>query len=139
VNHQQLIIFLQASCNGHAACVDALMTARAEPNIPNVAGQTACFIAAQQGHAHIIKLLKSASDVQMPSKEGSSPLHAAALGGHFECVVELICAGANVSVLNLQGQTPLQVAEANQHHHVAHLLREHMQGNSSSSCPAGGP
>jgi hypothetical protein len=39
----------------------------------------------------------------------------------------------------MQGQTPLQVAETNQHHHVAHLLREHMQGNSSSSCPAGGP
>ena len=34
------------------------MTARAEPNIRNAAGQTACFIAAQQGHAHVIAVLK---------------------------------------------------------------------------------
>ncbi len=123
----------------------ALLEADADPNIPNTNGQTACFIAAQQGHAHIIKLLKSTSknftsDVQISTiKEGSSPLHAAALNGHSECVIELICAGADLSASNIQGQTPLDVAEANHHHDVVDLLRDRMQRDSSSSCSAGGP
>ena len=47
-----------ACCNGHDACAKTLMDAQADPNIQNIDGRTACFIAAQQGHAHVIAVLK---------------------------------------------------------------------------------
>ena len=104
------------------------MDARAEPNIQNREGRTACFIAAQQGHAHVLKLLKSTANVQIADfKEGCTPLHSAALRGHHDCVYELLSVRANVSALNREAKTALQVAEENQNHEVAAVLRDAMQ------------
>ena len=102
------------------------MEAQADPNIRNREGKTACFMAAQQGHAHVLKILNGVSDFQLATNEGSTPLHAAALCGHSECARELISAGADVSVLNSKGKTALQIAEENNNHDVARLLRELM-------------
>jgi ankyrin repeat protein len=108
--------------------VQTLLGAQADPNIQNKEGRTACFMAAQQGHAHVLKVLKHVADVQIAEfTEGATPLHAAALGGHSECARELITAGAIGSVLNLKGKTALQIAEENENHDVATLLRELMQ------------
>ena len=104
------------------------MDARAEPNIQNREGRTACFIAAQQGHAHVLKLLKSTASVHIADfKEGCTPLHAAALRGHHECVIELVSARANVSVLNRESKTALQVAEEHNNSDVAAVLRDVLQ------------
>jgi ankyrin repeat protein len=102
------------------------MEAKADPNIQTREGKTAYFMAAQQGHAHVLKKLKHAADVHIAeSMAGATPLHAAALSGHCECVRELISAGANVLALNFKGKTALQVAEEHKNHDVANLLREH--------------
>ena len=100
-----------ACCNGHDACAKALMDA-------------ACFIAAQQGHAHVIAVLKELNaDVkiaELKAKGGSTPLHAAALAGHTECVKELVSAGADIFAVNAKGQTAWQIASDD----VAQLLQQ---------------
>lgn len=113
-----------ACCNGHNACAKALMDAQADPNIQNKDGRTACFIAAHQGHAHVIAVLKELNaDVkiaELKAKGGSTPLHAAALAGHTECVKELVSAGADIFAVNAKGQTALQIASDD----VAQLLQQ---------------
>jgi ankyrin repeat protein len=112
------------------------MDLNADPNIQNKDGKTASFMAAQQGHAHVLKKLKSKANFQIAeSIEGATPLHAAALGGHSECVRELISAGVDVSSLNLKGKTALQVAEESKNHDVANLLFELMQHTISDCAP----
>ncbi len=87
----------------------------------------------------MLKLLSSTANVQIADiKEGFTPLHAAALRGHEHCVRVLVSAGVNISALTSQGKTALQVAEENQHHGVAHVLRNVMQGSvahGAAGCP----
>jgi ankyrin repeat protein len=116
-----------ACCNGHDACAKTLMDAQADPNIQNRDGRTACFIAAQQGHAHVIAVLKLKADVKIAELKENTPLHAAALGGHTECVKELVSAGADILAVNGAGRTALQIAEESNNHDVAQLLRERVQ------------
>ena len=50
------------------------------------------------------------------------PLHRAALGGHEACVRVLIAAGADPNVVNVGGNTPLQIAVEKGHRECAKIL-----------------
>lgn len=118
------------------------MDAQADPNIQNKDGRTACFIAAQQGHAHVIAVLKELNaDVkiaELKEKEGSTPLHAAALAGHTECMNKLVSAGADIFAVNAKGQTALQIALESNNHDVAQLLQQLQQLRERSARSASG-
>mmetsp|Transcript_13041 Transcript_13041/g.15567 ORF Transcript_13041/g.15567 Transcript_13041/m.15567 type:complete len:203 (+) Transcript_13041:48-656(+) len=71
-------------------------------------------------------LLKSGGRgaVLQVSHNGSTPLHLAALNGHFEMVVLLNEAGASLKAVNKCGRTPLLEAAKFKHLHVVEYLRE---------------
>ncbi len=58
---------------------------------------------------------------------GSTPLHAAAAGGHFFVVDLLLEFGADSASLDLAGRTPAEAAEARGHEETAFLLARHRQ------------
>jgi len=55
-------------------------------------------------------LLEHGANVHVQNKDGLTPLHLAALGGHTGVAKLLFERGANVDVQNNEGKTPLQVA-----------------------------
>ena len=55
---------------------------------------------------------------------GQTPLHSAASEGHLEMVSLLVQKGAEINAKDKSGQTPMDLANANQHQDVAKLLAE---------------
>jgi ankyrin repeat protein len=68
-------------------------------------------------------LLGNGADPNPPSRDGSSPLHAAAARGSRDLVEMLIRKGAVVAARDGAGRTALEVAAAQGHERVAELLR----------------
>ena len=91
------------------------LAATADCNAVDAAsGRSAVHFAAFWGHSHLISFLtgdcKIAVNVQ--DSEGDSALHDAARFGHVDVIKSLVAAGADKSLKNKAGQTPLQVAVA---------------------------
>ncbi|GAA6077309.1 protein phosphatase 1 regulatory subunit 12A isoform X5 [Tachysurus ichikawai] len=56
-------------------------------------------------------LVEHGACINQPDNEGWIPLHAAASCGYLDIAEYLISAGANVGVVNSEGETPLDIAE----------------------------
>ncbi len=81
-------------------------------NSPGSDGQTPLHKAASHGRTDILDFLivvKSA-DLTIADSNGSTALHIAAQHGHYECVLRLLAAEADATVVNGDKLTPLQVA-----------------------------
>ncbi len=72
------------------------------------------------------ELLKSGEDINAQDKGGWTPLHFAAQEGDLEVAEILVNAGANITLKDLNGNTPLWVATMNSYHsaQVINLLLE---------------
>ncbi|KXJ79839.1 hypothetical protein RP20_CCG027890 [Aedes albopictus] len=162
-----------AAQNGHNAVLKLLLAAGAQPDTPRNDGATPLWIASQMGHDHIVKMLllhgayvdavrcdgatalfkaahKGHSSVvhellkYRPNlgliPNGETALHAAALFGHLPIVKQLVAAGADVSLKNQEGMTPLQIARQQKYHSVYQYLkdREHYLRHQSAAVGGGG-
>ena len=68
-------------------------------NGQNEYGCTGLYMAAQEGHLEIVKLLLDAgADVNIPSRSGQTPLYQASGQGYLEIVKLLLNAGADIKV-----------------------------------------
>jgi ankyrin repeat protein len=116
---------LWAAQNGNEAVVKLLIENGAKPDTKDKRGRTALSWAAGNGHEAIVKLLLE-TGVGLASKDtefGQTPLSWAAEKGHV-CVVRLLLDhGADPGCKNRNDQTPLQLANANNHKDVVNLLR----------------
>jgi ankyrin repeat protein len=55
------------------------------------------YIAAQNGHCHVVKyLIESGANIESTFKDGFTPIYIAAQKGHTAIVEELIKHGANI-------------------------------------------
>ncbi|KUL85021.1 hypothetical protein ZTR_07820 [Talaromyces verruculosus] len=93
-------------------------------------GFSALHLAAYLGKASVIRLLLSACPdaVDVTNSDGETPLHIAATEGRFEAVVELLRAGANTLLQDVDGRTVLHIAVCKEHVDLVHLLLDGHHG-----------
>ena len=115
----------QAAIDGDVATVRALLEQGMDVNTDfGRTGLTALHYAARHGHLDIVRvLLDRGADINATSRLRETPIKFAAEYGHLEVVRLLIERGAKTGIKG-DGQTPLQVAERNNHMAITQLLRE---------------
>ena len=69
-------------------------------------------------------LIKAGADVNAASDNGTTPLIAAARGGHMQIVKALLAAKADVAKATENGETAVDVALKNKNTDIADLLRQ---------------
>jgi ankyrin repeat protein len=105
----------------------ALSEARAAVNIANNEGVSPLYIAAQDGHVDILKLLiKAKGDVNQCENDGFSPLMVASGRGLVEVVELLLSNGADVHLKAKDGRTALDWAIHFKQPAVEAVLRAHI-------------
>jgi ankyrin repeat protein len=137
-----------ATQNGHMSVVQMLIECDANVNEKDSLGRTPLQLAAENGHVDIAKLLiNNGADISVrikvivfeimlsfDAKPCSNPnpplLHWATQNGHKDIVELLIQKGANVNEKDHLDQTPLQLAEQNDHKAIAWLIKAVQQNPS---------
>lgn len=112
-----------AVANGDAAGAAAALAAGAAVDRP-VKDVQSLFLACKLGQAECAKLLLAAgADRGWRSRDGATPLHAAASGrlpGHTRCAAELLAAGSDPLAVDRSGWLPLHTAA---HHGNAAIVQ----------------
>jgi ankyrin repeat protein len=90
---------------------------------PDINGFTPVYVAAQQGHISVIKvLIEGGVDIDAMVGNGYTPLFMAAKKGHMAVIKILIKFGANLNVSNTQGVTHVLVAAYKRHTDVIEFM-----------------
>ena len=102
-----------ASSNGHMAVVRELLARGADVNARDNIGGTALHEASSNGHAEAQRelLKRDGVNVNAQDNDGSTPLMDACLDGHLMAATLLIAHGANLALLDINGDSALAVAE----------------------------
>lgn len=116
---------LWACIEGRTACVRELLAHGADVNVVNQCGATTLICAVMIGEdpeaddsddarAEMLNLLLDANPklINFQDREGSTAMHLAASCGYLNCVKTLLDRGADITLRNAIGQTPLEEAEA---------------------------
>lgn len=130
-----------AAKGGHVSCLKALLARGADINAINDYRQTAVFVAACYGKLEALQeLISEGADTSIPDgtpkiqdffhifyikNRSRSPLHAAAEGGHTNCVLELISHGIQIDIVDADGDTALHYAIKLGHTECANKLITH--------------
>ena len=99
-----------AAARGDKECVEALLQLDAPIMLRNAAGKTAIHIACEEGLASIVKRIDKDTSLLATTKDGDTPLHIAARGGHTECVEVLLKLDAPIMLRNAAGKTARDIA-----------------------------
>lgn len=117
---------MYASSFGHLELAKTLLREGADPNSAMSNGNNALILAANRGHAQVVRVLaQGGADVNVrfnPAKDGSTPLIMASMNGHGECVRELVSSGANLHAVANAGYNAIQIAVALEHPAVVRIL-----------------
>ena len=118
---------LQSCLENRVAHLEQLLRKPHDPNgIRLLAhGKTALFMAAQNGHLEVVRLLiEAGADKAAAHSTGATAVFIAAQNGHLEVVRLLIEAGADKDAVKNNGGTALQIAAHNGHLEVVRFLLE---------------
>ncbi|KAF4532949.1 hypothetical protein B566_EDAN000637 [Ephemera danica] len=115
---------------GHVEVMELMMSLGGDPKATfekDYQKEFPLFLAAQNGCTDIVKLLlKCAPDtVNKKTKDGETPIMAAARQGHEECIELLVAAGAKPMAQNKDGASALlSAAESGKHQALRALLKQ---------------
>lgn len=127
----QATSLILSSINGHTQIVRLLLASGAIVNLSNGYGNTALHEACRHGYYEIIKLLLEAgAHINQINKKGSSPLHFLCYGSDpqafpISLFQLLLSAGADLSLRDGTGLTPLLVACSSGRLDVVKLFIQH--------------
>lgn len=101
-----------AAKSGQVEAVKAALELGADPNKPDLLGFTAMHFAVGDRHGHLIQpLIEGGADINSAGGAmGSTPLHMAARAGDAQTCLTLMAFGANASLLDDMGRTPMELA-----------------------------
>jgi hypothetical protein len=101
-----------AAFQARTACMNALLSMRADVNVRSSIGVNPLHKALEASHIHIAKvLLEHGADSNAPLLYRRTPLHYAAAQGQIEAAHLLIAHGANPLVRDMLGKTPYEIAQ----------------------------
>ena len=110
--------FLYAGAEGRLEVLKLLIDARADTRITNRFGGTALIPAAERGHVEVVQELLSRTNVKIDHVNNlgwTALIEAVILGDggsrHQKTVAHLVKAGANKSIADRNGETPLMLAK----------------------------
>lgn len=93
---------------------------------PELVDPYALYVAASQGHHHVVALLLEHCPDLINEKNfeyrGKNVLHVAATGGHMKLIVDLLPRCSFLDDVDLEGRTPLFCAAHEGHEEVVELL-----------------
>ncbi|KAM3187179.1 hypothetical protein ACTXT7_002833 [Hymenolepis weldensis] len=115
-----------ATCRGHTAVVDYLLSCNADFHIPNKELKSPLYIAANFGHLNIVNaLLRNGAQVDQADSHQKTPLYVATYHGRSDIVSLLLAAHADVNAAEMNGRTPLYAAVLHGHLDLAAKLLAH--------------
>jgi len=115
-----------AACEeGEAKKIKCMILAGFDPNARERSGSTGLILAAKSGNEEaIFSLLRGVNNViNGQDEEGCTALHWAVASGELPIVEALVNSGANLSIVNDEGVTPLHLAESEGFEDIFHLLK----------------
>ncbi|OAA34802.1 Ankyrin repeat-containing domain protein [Beauveria brongniartii RCEF 3172] len=124
--HRRIAKFYNAAKAGNALCVEQLIQEGAKPDLRNASGVTPLWIAAEEGHDAVVRILAQRLDVDVNSLSiaGRSPLFWPSNYGYEKVVAILLEADADPSLVDENGDTAVIVARKNGHESIAKVLQK---------------
>jgi tetratricopeptide (TPR) repeat protein len=118
-----------AAYHGRQDVMEQLLARGVEKNRLEQNGRSALHLAADRGHNDMVTLLlsKELDKNLADTKYKRTPLHYAAASGFGATVRNLMMNGANESATDVNGKTPIDLAEANGHRGLAAAMRHFRQ------------
>jgi len=99
------------AANGHPICLDILLKAGCQIDLPSRKKDTALHLAAEGGYSdNLVLLIKANANLQLKNSRGHTALHLAARSHSLECMDILLKAHADPNVEDDEGRTPLHLA-----------------------------
>jgi|GEM_PF-2260136 len=106
--------------------VEILVDAGADTNLTDFVGQTPLSIVIAQHKKIMLGILldSKATNINLPLKNGDTPLHTAAKHNNEDAVKELIEAGAHINERNNENKTPYDIAQEKNNRDIMKILAD---------------
>lgn len=112
--------------SGHKDIVMELLNRKADVLAENQIGQTALWVAAQRGYANIVQLMLEMGAKEVINKcdqsNSKTPLRTAIANFHVATAAILIAYGADVTIAQDDGETPLHSAASGGYYDLVQLM-----------------
>lgn len=134
-----LLLSAPVAPQGYAGQVRQLLLAKADTNLVDQQGATALYLAAEQGHLEVAKLLlvEGSADANLATNTGVTALIIAAYEGHRDIVRCLLRSTADPTAVDNSGYSAVHAAVKHGHRSIARALIRHMNAH-SIPLPKGG-
>ena len=116
--------FYNAAKFGKADTIQKILAEGVKPDLKNSRHVSPLWISAANGHLRVVQLLLRSKIVDINTKSiyGQPPIFWAAAEGNENIVRLLLTAGADRTLEDIDGKTPLSVAKKNGHDKIAKML-----------------
>lgn len=98
-------------------------------NFKNQDGKTPLILAIEKENKNIIKILLSKNNPNIQDSNGNSPLHYAVNKQNIEIIKLLLKSGADISTLNSDAQSALDLAKSYGYDQIIEIIEEHKSQN----------